>query len=300
MASLYTQQARNVRKTFLLMGIFFIVVIGVGWFVSFSLNSPIILYIVVIFTLIININAYWNSHKIAIKLTRAKPITREEYFDYWNIVENLCISIGSPMPKLYIIEDQSPNAFATGRNPEHAAIVVTRGLLEMMERQELEGVLAHELAHIQNRDTLLMTSAVVLFGVVTLLLDIVLRMIVFGDDRNKHPAVLVIAVAAYIIIPIFLMVIKFAISRKREYLADATAGVYTRYPEGLASALKKIEQNTKPLKHANSATAHLFISDPFADADHTKKQKKKGIGLSIHRLFETHPPIQKRIEALGG
>ena len=300
MASLYGQQASNVRKTFFLMSVFGIVVIGIGWFASYYFGSSIILYIVVILVLALNINAYWNSHKTVIRLTHAKPITREEYFDYWNIVENLCISIGVPMPKLYIIEDKAPNAFATGRNPENAAIVVTRGLLDVMERNELEGVLAHELAHIQNRDTLLMTSVVVLFGVVTLLLDIVLHFSAFGDDREKHPIMIGIAIAAYIIIPIFLMVIKFAISRKREFLADATAGVYTRYPDGLASALKKIESNTQPMRHANSATAHLFISDPFADADHANKKKKRGFGLKLHRLFETHPPIEKRVEALVG
>ena len=300
MASLYREQARNVRRTFALMAIFGCTVIAVGWFVSIYFQSSIILYGVVGLVIFLNIQAYWNSDKIVIRLTHAKPINREEYFDYWNIVENLCISIGVPMPKLYIIEDSSPNAFATGRSPERSAIVVTRGLLEMMDRSELEGVLAHELAHIQNRDTLLMTSVVVLFGVVTILLDIVLHSFFFSDNRDKHPAMILIAIAAYCIIPIFLMIIKFAISRKREFLADATAGVYTRYPEGLAGALKKIESNTKPLKHANSATAHLFISDPFADSDHRNRKKKGGFGLKLHRLFDTHPPIERRVEALTG
>ena len=283
------------------MSVFFIVVIAVAWFVSYFFESSLILYIIVPIIVLLNIGAYWKSDTIAIRLTRAKPITRETHFDYWNAVENLCISIGAPMPKLYVIDDSSPNAFATGRNPEHSAIVVTQGLLDMMEKPELEGVLAHELAHIQNRDTLLMTAVVVLFGVVTLLLDIVLHTTaLFGDDSGRgNPVALIVIFLAYLIVPIVLSIIRLAISRKREFLADATAGVYTRYPDGLASALEKIGQVSKPMKHANSATAHLFISDPYATSDHPGK-KKKGFGLSLHRLFDTHPPIEERVHALRG
>ena len=301
MASLYRQQSRNVRRTFFLMGLFLMVVIGIAWFAAWHFQTPIILYIVVGIAIAVNITAYWRSDTVAIRLTRAKEITREEYFDYWNIVENLCISIGAPMPKLYIIEDMSPNAFATGRSPKHSAIVVTRGLLDMMDRAELEGVLAHELAHIQNRDTLLMTVAVVLFGIATILLDIILHAsLSFGDRRNNW-VVLAVIVIAYLTVPIVLTVIRMAISRKREFLADATAGVYTRYPEGLASALEKIGRHSEPMKHASSATAHLFISDPYGVSDHGGgEQKKRGLGLGIHRLFDTHPPIQRRVEALMG
>ncbi len=303
MASLYTQQSRNVRRTFFLMSIFLIVVIAIAWFASYYFNSSLILYIVVAVAIAINITAYWRSDKVAIRLTRAKPITREEYFDYWNIVENLCISIGVPMPKLYIIDDPSPNAFATGRSPEHSAIVVTKGLLEMMDKSELEGVLAHELAHIQNRDTLLMTVTVVLFGIVAILLDIVLHAATMfgGDDRREGGFVILIAIlVAYLVVPIVLSIIRLAISRKREFLADATAGVYTRYPEGLASALEKIGKSHQPMRRASSATAHLFISDPYATSDHRKKKKKEGLGFGLHRLFDTHPPIEKRVEALVG
>ena len=230
MASLYTQQARNVRRTFFLMSFFLIVVIGVAWLASVLFGSPIILWLVTGFAITINIVAYWKSDAIAIRMTRAKPVSREDYFTYWNSVENLCISIGAPMPKLYVIDDASPNAFATGRSPKHSAIVVTRGLLDMMDAAELEGVLAHELAHIQNRDTLLMTAVVVLFGIVTILLDLILHAGLYSDRRDTHPAFLLVAMAAYLIVPFVLTIIRFAISRKREFLADATAGVYTRYP----------------------------------------------------------------------
>lgn len=298
MASLYTQQSRNVRKTFFLMGVFLMVVIGIGWLVSAYLGSPIILYIVVIVAVVMNIGAYWKSDTIAIRLTRAKPIDRESHREYWNIVENLCISIGVPMPKLYLIDDQSPNAFATGRNPENAAVVVTQGLLDMMDRNELEGVLAHELAHIQNRDTLLMTAVVVLFGVVTLLLDFIMHFMIFsgGDDDGPNLFMVAAMIATFIFAPIILTLIQLAISRKREYLADATAGVYTRYPDGLASALRKIRDAHQPMRHAKNATAHLFITDPFA----VSKAHGGSSGIRFAHLFDTHPPVEKRIAALIG
>ena len=300
MASLYTAQSKNVRRTFFLMTLFLMVAIAIAWAVSWYFQSPLLLYIAVALAIGINIVAYWKSDSIAIRMTNAQPITRESHFEYWTLVENLCISIGAPMPKLYIIPDASPNAFATGRDPKHAAIVVTQGLLDMMEKTELEGVLAHELAHIQNRDTLLMTSVVVLFGVVTILLDIVLHATIWGDRRDTHPIILVLFLVAYLLVPLVLSVIRLAISRKREFLADATAGIYTRYPEGLASALEKIGRSTTPLKQANTATAHLFISDPFAISDHKGQKKKKGWGLGLHRLFDTHPPIEERVQALVG
>lgn len=306
MASLYTEQSRNIRKTFFLMFFSFIVVISVGWFASYVFGSPVILFFVVIFAIVLNVFAYWKSDSIAIRLTGAKEITRDEYFDYWNAVENICLSIGAPVPSMYVIDDPSPNAFATGRDPEHSAIVVTTGLLELMEKTELEGVLAHELAHIQNRDTLLMTSLVVMFGFVVILLEMVLRFSAFGggDDRGRSGLVLIIAMlAAYLLIPVLMSVIRLAISRKREFLADATAGVYTRYPEGLASALEKIERVHKPMRRVSSATAHLFISDPSASyaprsgkATHSLKRR---FGKVFH-LFDTHPPIPDRVNALMG
>ena len=239
-------------------------------------------------------------------MTRAREVTRDKYFEYWNAVENLCISIGAPMPKLYVIDDSSPNAFATGRSPKHSAIVVTKGLLDSMDKTELEGVLAHELAHIQNRDTLLMTSVVVLFGFVVILLDMILHLTVFGDDEEGGGVLmLVIILASYIVMPILLALIRLAISRKREFLADATAGVYTRYPEGLASALEKIGCIHKPMKHTSSATAHLFISDPSASyavdkADDSVRSRRQSGRKKLFHLFDTHPPIPERVKALLG
>ena len=308
MASLYAEQGKNVRQTFFLMSLFLMLVIGVGWLASVYFGSPGILYIVTLIAILINVFAYWHSDGIAVRLTRAREISRDEYFDYWNAVENLCISIGAPMPKLYVINDTSPNAFATGRSPKHSAIVVTKGLLDVMDNVELEGVLAHELAHIQNRDTLLMTSVVVLFGFVVILLDMLLHVMAFGgdDDDGGSPLMLLIVVAAYFVMPLLLTLIRLAVSRKREFLADATAGVYTRHPEGLASALEKIGKIHQPMRHTSSATAHLFISDPFASyADSSNdggmhRRPRRRLGRRFARLFDTHPPIVERVSALCG
>lgn len=306
MASLYAEQGKNVQQTFFLMSLFLVVVIGVGWLASAYFGSPGILYIVTLIAVLLNVFSYWRSDRIAIRLTRAREISRDEYFDYWNAVENLCISIGAPMPKLYVINDTSPNAFATGRSPQHSAIVVTKGLLDVMDKVELEGVLAHELAHIQNRDTLLMTSVVVLLGFVVILLDILLHATIFGgDDDDGSPLMFVIIFAAYLVMPLLLTLIRLAVSRKREFLADATAGVYTRHPEGLASALEKIGRMHQPMRHTSSATAHLFISDPFAsyaDNPHDGMSRRggRGLGRRFARLFDTHPPIAERVGVLQG
>ncbi len=268
---------------------------GVGWFISLYYGSSTILYIFVAIAMIINFYSYWKSDKLVIKLTKAREIKRKEYFDFWNSAENISISIGAPMPKLYVIEDPSPNAFATGRNPEHSAVVVTSGLLDILDKKELEGVIAHEIAHIQNRDTLLMTVVVALIGAVTIALDFIIHSVFWSRSDNKHPFLYLVAIVLYFVVPIFLALMKFAISRKREFLADATGAIYTRYPEGLASALQKIKNYGKPLSNANSATAHLFISDPFLD----KEDEGKKYSISkLHKLFSTHPPVEERIQAL--
>ncbi|MDE0243164.1 MAG: M48 family metalloprotease [Candidatus Kaiserbacteria bacterium] len=298
MSSLYREQAHNVRRTFFFMGLFLIVVIAISWLISVIFASPAILYIAVILSVGLNVVAYWKSDTIVIRITRAKPVTRDTHFDYWNSVENLCISIGVPMPKLYVIDDPAPNAFATGRDPKHAAVAVTSGLLHVMEKQELEGVLAHEIAHIQNRDTLIMTVIVVLFGMVTILLDLALHASLFSSDEEGGNMLILLPI--YIVAPIILMIIRFAVSRKREFLADATAGVYTRYPEGLASALRKIERASRPVQGARTATAHLFIADPFASHARGRTIPPTEKRLGFMRLFDTHPPIPERVQALVG
>ena len=279
------------------MAIFLIIVISIGWAFSAVYNQPVILYGAVIFSILMNIFSYWYSDKLVIKMTGAKPVTNDSHPDFYNIVENLSITAGIPMPKLYIIDDPSPNAFATGRNPEHAAVAATTGLLSILNRAELEGVIAHELSHIGNRDMLVSTVAVVLVGFVTLLSDFFLRMSMFGGrDRDNRVSGIIVAAGFLLAIlsPIIATLIQLAISRKREFLADASGALLTRYPEGLASALQKISAYSRPMARANHATAHLFISNPFGATD-----GKKGVGF-LTKIFMTHPPIQERINALIG
>jgi heat shock protein HtpX len=294
MATLYTHQGENIRKTWLLMTVFLVIVIAIGYGVSWYMNNSVIVYIAVGFALFMNVLSYWYSDKIVLTMTGAKPVTREEYFDLYNIVENLSITAGLPMPKVYVVEDASPNAFATGRNPEHAVVAVTTGLMQILDKSELEGVVAHEMAHIGNRDMLLMTVAVVLAGFVAILADFLMRSVLFGggNNRDRHPAFLIIAIAGIILAPLAAQLIQLAISRKREYLADATGAMLTRYPEGLASALEKISSHARPMKKASHATAHLFISDPFAEG------QKRTLGQKIGGLFQTHPPASERVRRL--
>lgn len=293
MASLYTQQEKNIKRTYLLFSAFLILIIGVGWIFSYVFNSQYILYFAVIFSTLSSFISYWYSDKIALSMSRAIPVKSKEENPYlWNMVENLCITAGLPMPKLYIIPESQINAFATGRNPQNATIAVTEGALSKLENEELEGVLAHELSHIGNRDILVSTIAVVLAGIISILADFFLRMTFWsrGDrDRNNNGIFMLIGIALAILAPIGATLIQLAISRKREFLADATGALLTRYPEGLANALEKIQKDISPMQVASDATAHLWISNPF-------KNKISG----FHKLFMTHPPIEERIKALRG
>ena len=298
-SNLYTHRDSNIRKTWLLMTVFFMVVILIGWGISYYFGNPSILIIAVVLAIVMNVVSYWFSDKLVVKMTGAKELPDTgEFQEVHNIVENLAITAGLPKPKLYIVEDPAPNAFATGRDPEHAVVAVTTGLLQILDRTELEGVLAHELSHVGNRDMLVSTVAVVLVGFVAILADIFLRMAHFGSfsrdngrDGRLGLIILVVAIIAAILAPIAAQLMQFAISRRREYLADASGALLTRYPEGLASALKKIGQYSRPMQKANHATAHLFIANPFAGKD---------LKSSITRLFMTHPPIEERIQALRG
>jgi heat shock protein HtpX len=291
MATLYTQAERNVRKTWILMTSFLIFIIFFGWLFSRVFDSPLILYVAVFLAFFQSFISYWYSDKIVLAMTRAKEIKKEENPELYRIVENLCIGAGLPLPKLYIIEEDQPNAFATGRDKYHAVVAVTRGLLNRLERAELEGVIAHELAHIGNKDILLQTITVTLVGFVAILSDWFLRMSFWGMGkrgykRNNRSAIfLFLTIVAAILAPIAAQLIHFAISRKREFLADATGALITRYPEGLARALEKIASYPYSMKVASNATAHLFIVNPFR-------------GSKIANLFSTHPPIEERIKAL--
>jgi heat shock protein HtpX len=244
MATLYTQQSKNVSRTWLLMSAFLVIVIGIGFFISQYYGNPNILYFFIIFSVIMNVVSYWYSDKIALSINHAKQITEKDNQELWHIVENLAITAGLPMPKLYIIEDQAPNAFATGRNKEHAVVAVTTGLLQILEKNELEGVMAHELSHIGNRDILLSTVVVVLVGFISIIANIFMRSLFFGggrrDNENGGGLMMIVGIVLSILAPIFATLIQLAISRKREFLADASGALLTRYPEGLANYLIKI------------------------------------------------------------
>ncbi len=278
------------------MAVFLALVIAIGWFLSYYYGNPNILYFFVIFSVLLNIFAYWNSDKVVIKLSGAKPASREEYFDLYTAVENLSITAGLPLPKIYIINDPAPNAFATGRDKKHAVVAVTSGLLAILDKNELEGVIGHELSHIGNRDMLLSTVVVVLVGFVTIAADVFIRGQFFGirgrareGEGNAGGIIMLIGIIFLVLSPIFAALMQLAISRKREFLADASGALLTRYPEGLANALRKISDYARPMRKQSSAIAHLYIADP-----------RPGLKKKISGLFSTHPPIDERIKALVG
>lgn len=292
--NLYTSAESNVRKTWLYLTGFFVLVIMFGWFLSVYAGNPAILWIAVVLSIAMSFSSYWFSDKMVLTLARAKPASREEYLELHRIVENLAITAGLPMPRLFVIQDSQPNAFATGRNAKHGVVAVTTGLLERLDRTELQGVLAHELSHIGNKDMLLSAVVVVLVGLVVIAANIFFRMTLWGGDRDRRGGqgiMLVIGLASFILAPLLAKVMQLAISRKREFLADASGALLTRYPEGLASALEKIASHPTQLKGANDATAHLYIINPFRGKEAT---------AWMHKLFMTHPPIHDRIKVLRG
>ncbi len=283
------------------MSSFLVIILLLGWFLSMYYGSPMILCIAFGFSMIMNFVSYWFSDRIVLSIAGAKEASKQEFYELYTLVENLSITAGLPMPKVYVIPDEAPNAFATGRNEKHATLCFTVGILRILNKVELEGVIAHELAHVKNKDILLQSVVVVLVGFVTLLSDMFVRSTFFGgggDRDNKAGAIMmVVGIALLILSPIIAMLIQLAISRKREFLADATGALMTRYPEGLASALQKISSNARPLAKANHATAHLFISDPFKEVGEEEGGKKIGF---FHKLFLTHPPVEERVSALMG
>lgn len=287
------------------MSLFFGTVIAIGWVFAEVYQNPTILYFAVGFSILMNITSYWFSHKIVLALHRAKPVDLKSHPELYRILENLSIAAGLPMPKFYSIEDAAPNAFATGRNPKHAVVAVTTGLLERLERSELEGVLAHELSHIGNRDMLVSTVAVVLVGFVSILSDMFMRSMWFGgiggNDRDRGRAggiIIVVGIVLSILAPIIASLIHLAISRRREFLADASGALLTRYPEGLASALQKIAAYSRPMKTATNATAHLFLENPFGADASTGSVHGRRKSPWIVRIFSTHPSVEERVRAL--
>ena len=290
MSTLYTQSEKNIYKTYLYLLGFALFIMGIGWMFSYIYEDVTILYIALVIAFVSSFYSYWNSDKMVLRISKARPATKEEYPELHRITENLAISNGLPKPKLYVLDEAQPNAFATGRNPENGVIAVTTGLLEVLERAELEAVIAHELGHIGNNDILITSIVVVLVGTVVLIADFFVRMAFYGRGNNKGGLpIMLIALAFMIVAPIMALLMKLAISRKREYLADSTAALTTRYPEGLASALEKISKDPRQISTASDATAHLYIANPFRG-----KEAKSW----FRKLFMTHPPIEERIKKL--
>lgn len=295
--TLYSHAESNIRKTWLYLSFFFVLIIAVGWLVSYFMGSPAILWLAVIISVLMSFLSYWFSDKIVLALSKAKPIEKKDNPELYRVVENLCITAGLPLPKIYILNEQQPNAFATGRNPKHAVVAITSGLLEKLDRTELEGVIAHELSHIGNRDMLLQAMIVVLVGVVVIMTNFFFRLSFRGGFRSRdsrggggtQSIMLVISLALAILAPILAQLIKLAISRKREFLADASGVLLTRYPEGLARALEKISADQHDLKVASDATSHLYIASPFRGQERVSW---------LHKMFMTHPPINDRIKVL--
>jgi heat shock protein HtpX len=292
---MYEQIASNKRKSFLLVA-FFLGLIFVLVFVLAELagmgNGGLIAALLIAGG--ISFASYYGSDNITLAISHARPATKEEFPHLYNVVEGLAIAAGVPAPRCYVIDDTAPNAFATGHSPKNSVICVTTGLLEKMNRAELEGVISHEMSHIKNLDIRLMTLTVVMIGIVALLSDWIMRTFMWGGrrrvgrDKSGVGAIfLIVGLVMALLSPLIAQLIRLAISRKREFLADASGAMLTRYPAGLASALRKLEDDTEPLEAANKATAHLYIVNPL-----------KNIKGMVNKLFNTHPPIEERIAAL--
>lgn len=295
--NIYSAISINIWKSYIILVLFIMFTGTVGYVIGQAMGDAVSFGVpIFIFSIIYSFISYFFSDKIVLATSGAKQIQKEDNPELFRTVENLSIGDGVPMPKVYIINDASPNAFATGRDPKHASVAVTTGILEKLNKAELEGVLAHELSHVKNFDTRLLAITAVMVGFISLLTDMFMRSLFWGnirgnDDRdNKAQSIfLVIGIVLAIIAPIVATLIQLAVSRKREFLADASGALLTRYPDGLASALEKISANPKPLNSATSATAHLFIVNPF---------KGKGFSGWLTNAFSTHPPIEERIKIL--
>jgi len=286
---MYKAIAANKRNTILIMAVFVGLIGAIGWVVSYFYGNTNITYFVIAVAALYALIQYFIADKLTVALTGARQIEKRDNPRFYRIVENLAITTGMQTPKVYIIDDPAPNAFATGRDPKHAIVVATTGLIDIMDDHELEAVMAHEMGHVQNYDIRISMITFGLVSAIGLITDIVLRMFIFGDRRNNNndtsPVLMVVGIIALVLAPIIAVIVQMAVSRQREYLADATSAMTTRNPESLASALKKLQSQGRPMKRQNTASAHLFFSDPL----------KPGF---ISKLFSTHPPIADRITRL--
>jgi len=291
---MYNQIASNKRKTIVLISVFVVLIFGLGYLLDYLFQSGgSLVLIAVVISVVMSLAGYYSGDKIALWQAGAKgPIQQEDNPYVYRMVENLSITAGLPMPKVYVISDAAPNAFATGRDPEHASIALTTGIIELLKHDELEGVIAHELSHIKNFDIRVMMLVGVLAGAVIMMADFFLRgRAVQGRDsenRGVGGALLIIGLMFAILSPLFAQLIQLAVSRKREFLADASGALLTRYPDGLANALEKISSYGRPMRRASDATAHMYISSPFG------AKAAKGFA----KLFFTHPPVEERVAAL--
>lgn len=283
---MYKAISANKRNTLLIMAVFVGIVTAIGYLISTLYGNSNIIYFVLAGTLLYTLIQYFAAAKLAVAMSGAKEIEKKDNPRLYRIVENLAITLGLPTPKVYIIHDAAPNAFATGRDPKHAIVAATTGLLEVMDDRELEAVMAHEMGHVQNYDIRVSMIAFGLVSAIGLLADLVFRMFFFSDNRREtHPAVLVIGLLIVILAPIIASIVQLAVSRQREYLADATGAMTTRDPEGLANALDKLQKFGRPTKEQHSSMAHLFFSNPLQPGFFSK-------------LFSTHPPLADRIKRL--
>jgi len=290
--TLYTQVASNRRKTFLYLSFYVFLIIAIGAAVSWYYGDSAFLLIAAVISIVQGFISYYASDSIALGVSSAEPLDQKQYGDVYKIVENLSITAGLPMPRLFLIPDTAINAFATGRDPKHAAIAITEGAITRLNSNELQGVLAHELSHVGNEDIRLMSMVMVMAGLIALVSDMFLRNMWWGGDRgnrdnnnNNNGIMLIVVIAVTVLAPIAATLIQLAISRKREFMADANGVLLTRYPEGLISALQKIGADEEPLEAANRATAHMYIANPL----HSH---------SLASLFDTLPPLEDRIAAL--
>lgn len=296
---MYEQISSNKRKSVFLILFFLVLIFGLSWaFAQISGFGQYAYILAIAIAIAMTFGSYYASDKLVLAVSKAKPVSQKDYPHLYNVVEGLAIAAGIPKPRCYIINDSAPNAFASGRNPKNAIVVVTTGLLDKLNRVELEGVIAHEMSHIKNYDILVQTLAVVMVGVVVLLSDWIFRSFLWGGRGRRRRSsrdsggnigliIVLVGLALAIFSPFIAQLLRFSVSRKREFLADASGALLTRYPPGLASALKKLDADREPLEVANKATAHLYIVNPLKDL--------KG---KTNKMFSTHPPIEDRVSAL--